>query len=145
MHAAPAVRVRLERSWRWQALVVLVAAAAAGNVTAWALLHADASFLVPWVGLAAAAAGAFAVWQARRAQPPGALDWGGSRWQWQGLDGQATPTLDLDGWIMIRFDAARGGARWIAASRRRCVGPWHELRAALHAPRLTDPSLAPPA
>lgn len=140
MHAAPPVRVSLGRSSGWIAFVALCAGMAVANAAAWLLL--------PWDAAIAAAAGlgliaaAFAAWRLKGTPEPSDLNWDGSQWQWRGLTGDVSVALDLDTWLLLRFDPVQGQRRWIAASRASAVGPWSALRAALYARRPADP-LAP--
>jgi hypothetical protein len=144
MHVAPPVRVSLGRSPAWAAFVALLCGAGAGNGAAWALMHLDAKHLMPGALFAAcitAAVGAAWSW---RAQAPGALVWDGSSWWWCGREGSAHAAIDLNRWLLLRFEPSDGRRQWLAASARHCVGPWNELRAALHSPRLAEPQDAPP-
>ena len=145
MHAAPPVRVSLARSPGWIVFNALCAGVAAANLAAWGMLRneiaaAAAAAAVCGV-LAALAAGALA-W---RTQGPGELIWNGTSWQWQEVDGQAHVAIDLDGWMLLCFEPVKGRRRWLAVSKDASTGPWTALRAALHSPRLQQPSQATPA
>jgi hypothetical protein len=140
VHAAPPVRVSLGRSGGWLAFVSLCVGVATANVCAWALLHLDASMGVAF-GLGLIAAG-LSAWRLRRSHTTFDLSWNGSEWQWKGFAGHAHVALDLDTWMLLRFDPVNGSRRWIVASRRSSTGPWPALRAALYARRPADP-LAP--
>ena len=143
MHAAPPVRVSLGRSPAWIALTALCFGAAAANAAAWLVAQASGEYhalLVAAIGMAAAFLSA---WWAWRSQVPGDLNWDGTQWQWRGVDGAAHVALDLDAWMLLRWDVRGGGRRWIAASRRSSAGPWPALRAALYAPSRLDPPDAP--
>jgi hypothetical protein len=137
VHAAPPVRVTLGRSPGWIAFNAVCTGLAAANLAAWALMRAEQP---AWPGLAAgalfAALAAAAAW---RGQGPADLGWDGSRWRYAGLEGDAAVMLDLDRWMLLRFEPLQGRARWIAASRRSAVGPWAALRAALYSSRPADP------
>jgi hypothetical protein len=139
VHAAPPVRVTLGRSVGWVVFNAVVAGAALANLAAWGLEHLGRSAwpAVP-IGLAAAVAAGWRVW---RAGAPGALHWDGGSWQFGGLDGDVTPMLDLNAWLLLRFDPVAGRRRWIAASRASSQGPWAALRAALYSSR---PAADPP-
>jgi hypothetical protein len=140
VHAAPPVRVSLGRSAGWIAFVAACIGAAAANLAAWVLLRSQAAAGIAAVfGLVAAA---LTAWRLQRAHAPSDLNWNGSEWQWQGVAGNAQVALDLDAWMLLRFDPVQGKRQWIAASRRSAVGPWPALRAALYARRPADP-LAP--
>jgi hypothetical protein len=137
VHAAPPVRVSLGRSRGWIVVVASCAGFAAANLAAWLLLRAeDAVGLAAVAGVAAAA---LTVWCLRRLHAPGELNWSGAEWQWQGLAGNVQVALDLDAWMLLRFDPLHGNRRWIAASRASASGPWPALRAALYARRPADP------
>jgi hypothetical protein len=151
VHAAPPVRVSLARSPGWIVFNALCGGIAGANLAAWWVLRNEAAGAAAIGVVCGAAAAAIAGWFAWRAQAPGDLNWDGTHWQWQGIDGQAQVAIDLGGWMLLRFEAlagepagelSRGRRRWIAASRTASRGPWHALRAALHAPQ---PAQAPPA
>jgi hypothetical protein len=142
MHAAPPVRVSLGRSWGWIAFIAACSGAAVANLAAWTFLHSGIG--MAWAWLLGALAVALAVGVAVRESNPGDLNWDGEHWQWDGQDGAARVTIDLDGWMLLRFDPAAGPRRWIAASRRASVGGWAALRAALYSPRPADPLDPPP-
>jgi hypothetical protein len=137
VHAAPPVRVSLGRSAVWIVVVASCAGVAAANVAAWLLLRSEAA-VGPAV-LIGLAASALVAWRLRRSHAPGELIWNGVEWQWQGLAGNAQVALDLDAWMLLRFDPLHGKRCWIAASRSSASGPWPALRAALYARRPADP------
>lgn len=136
------MRVSLGRSAGWIACVALCAGVAATNLAAWLLLHNDAT-LSAAVVLGSLVA-ALTAWRLHRAQTTADLNWNGAEWQWQALVGDAHVVLDLDSWMLLRFDPVQGRRCWIAASRHSAVGPWPALRAALYARRPADPLPAPP-
>jgi hypothetical protein len=137
VHAAPPVRVSLGRSAGWVAFVCGCVGFAAANIAAWALLQSEAPVAPALVlGLVAAA---LTAWRMQRSATPADLNWNGTEWQWKGSSGQAQVALDLDAWMLLRFDPVQGQRQWIAASRRSAVGPWPALRAALYARRPADP------
>lgn len=146
MHAAPPVRVTLERSRGWIGFTATVGGAAAANAALWLGLRAElpaAGGLALAAGLAGALAAAAVTW---RGQTPGVLSWDGERWQWAGRDGDARVSIDLNGWMLLRFSTRPPGGCWIAASRRQAQGDWSALRAALYSRRPADlPPDAPPA
>ena len=140
MHAAPPVRVSLGRSAGWIAFVSLCAGVAGANGAAWLLSWADAS-----VGAAAVLGllvAALAALRLMGTQERCELNWNGSQWQWREVTGELNVALDLNAWMLLRFDPVQGKRRWIAASRMSAIGPWTALRAALYARRPDDP-LAP--
>ncbi len=137
MHAAPPVRVSLGRSAGWIVVVALCAGMGAANLAAWLLLRAEAA--VGPAALIGLAVSALAAWRSHRARAPGELIWNGAEWQWRGLAGHVQVALDLDAWMLLRFDPLHGKRCWIAASRFSASGPWPALRAALYARRPADP------
>ena len=137
MHAAPPVRVSLGRSIGWTVVVASCAGIAAANVAAWLLLRSEAAVgPAALIGLAVAA---LVVWRLHRDHTPGELNWNGAEWQWQDVAGNVQVALDLDAWMLLRFDPLHGKRCWIAASRSSASGPWPALRAALYARRPADP------
>ena len=137
MHAAPSVRVSLGGSAGWVVFVSLCAGLAAANLVAWLLLWREAGWgAAVLTGLAVAA---LAAWRMRRVHAVSDLNWDGSQWLWQGLTGEVHVALDLDAWMLLCFDPVHGKRCWIAASRRSARGPWHALRAALHARPPAEP------
>jgi hypothetical protein len=137
VHAAPPVRVSLGRSVGWVAFVSTCVGLAAANLAAWVLVrHEAAVALALGLGLVAAV---LTAWAMQRSPVPTDLSWNGSEWQCAGSNGQVQVALDLDAWMLLRFDPDQGKRRWIAASRRSARGPWPALRAALHARRPADP------
>jgi hypothetical protein len=119
----------------WIAFVAVCVGAAVASLSAWLLLRNEAP-----AGVAAAAgllAAAAIAWCLRRCETAD-LHWDGSQWQWKGSSGQAHVALDLDAWMLLRFDAVDGKRCWIAASCHSAVGPWPALRAALYARRPAD-------
>jgi hypothetical protein len=148
VHAAPPVRVSLARSPGWIVFNALCAGVAGANMAAWGMLRHEAAAVAIVAAVCGVAAASMAGWWAWRAQAPGDLNWDGTSWQWQGIDGQAHAAIDLDGWMLLRFEPAahaNGRRRWIAASKAASTGPWTALRAALHSPHVQQPSQAPPA
>jgi hypothetical protein len=147
VHAAPPVRVSLARSPGWIVFNALCAGAATANLAAWAAMSVEAAApagVALACAIVAAVAASLLAW---RSQRPGDLVWDGAAWQWQGVEGWARVAIDLDGWMLLRFEAtaATRRRRWIAASRPRSLGPWAALRAALYSPRPAAAVDAPPA
>ena len=138
MHAAPPVRVSVGGSPLWIGAVAALSATAAANVLAWlAAVAAWPGSMALVVPAALAAAGVAGHW-AHRKQAGGELAWTGECWHWLGWPGHAHVALDLDRWMLLRFDAQAGRRRWIALEQRRVQGPWAGLRAALYAPSRPD-------
>jgi hypothetical protein len=146
MHAAPPLRVGLARSWGWLFFVGASAGLTAANLLAWMLLYRQpgpaalvaAALLVP-------TAAAFAVHLAWRRQAPLVLRWDGATWFCDEVPGEARVMLDLDAWLLLRFEPAPNGLprRWIAAARSASDGPWASLRSALYSRRPAAAPLAP--
>jgi hypothetical protein len=145
VHAAPPVRVDLGRGRGWPVFVGFCAGAAVGNTSAWWLLREEAASPLPVGLLAGVVAGLIAFWTCYRAQAVGVLQWDGAQWQWRGAAGQAHVTIDLGGWLLLRFEPQDGLRQWIAAAQGQADGPWPALRAALYSSRSADPLDAPPA
>ena len=55
------------------------------------------------------------------------------------VTGELNVALDLNAWMLLRFDPVQGKRRWIAASRISAIGPWTALRAALYSRCQDDP------
>jgi hypothetical protein len=143
VHAAPPVRVMIGRGWGWPVVVGALVGAAVGNVLAWGLLIEDIERALAFALLVGLLAGGFAVWRTHRSQAIADLAWDGAQWQWRGNAGQAHVAIDLDGWMLLRFEPVAGRAQWLAASRAATAGPWAALRAALYSRRPADPLDAP--
>lgn len=145
MHAAPPLRVGLARSRGWILFIGAIAGLAAANLVAWMLLYRQpsAAALVAAV-LFVPAAVAFAVHLAWRRQSPLVLRWDGATWLCDDVAGDARVMVDLDAWLLLRFEPTPDGLprRWIAAARSASDGPWASLRSALYSRR---PAAAPPA
>jgi hypothetical protein len=145
VHAAPPVRVTLRRGALAPVFVGVCAAAAVGNVLAWASLRWDAAAGLPWAAVAALCAGICAAAWTRRGAREGELAWDGAQWQWQGQALDLRVAIDLDDIVLLRLAGEGRGAQWLLAARARSEGSWTALRAALHARRPPDAAAAPPA
>lgn len=139
MHPAPPLRVSLGRGWGWPVFIGACVGAAVGNAVGWCLLVGDLAAALPVALLAGLSAGSLAAWRWNGLQAAGDLAWDGAQWQWIGSVGQARAVIDLDRWLLLRFEPSAGRPQWLAASRAACVGPWASLRAALYARRPADP------
>ena len=146
MHAAPPVRVALGRSLGWVTFVAGCAALAAVQLLAWGAMwlewHHGVAVAVAALG-ALLAALTFGLW-VWGAQPPGVFAFDGATWQWRDQPGRPRLAIDLQAWMLLRFEPNGKDQRraWIAMSRRG-VGPsWASLRAALYSSGAADP--APP-
>jgi hypothetical protein len=145
VHAAPPVRVSVGCSPIWLGAISALAGAAAFNAVSWgfaALEIAAIAVISSASALGAALAAGIVAWHRHAG---GELVWDGAHWSWQGRAGQVAVALDLDTWMLLRFDG-EGVRRWVALERRRVTGPWAALRAALYAvPPPAEPDAAPPA
>jgi hypothetical protein len=145
VHAAPPVRVSLDRCDGWAAFVGICVAVASGNAVAWALLAAELDAALPIASLVALLAGTAAAWYVRRTQSAGELRWDGARWHWLGQAGRVGVALDLGAWLLLRFEPDAGARRWFPASQARTGGAWVALRAALYSAGPADSPDVPPA
>lgn len=145
MHAAPPVRVTVGRSVAWAAVVALVWAAAAANVSAWALLRlgateatAVATALV--LSLATAAIAAARSW---RSQASGVLHWDGRSWHWCGAACRATVAIDAGSRMLLTIRTGPGRPVWVVTGSTAHRGDRAGLRAALfaHGSGEPDPAL----
>ena len=136
--------MRCDGSLAWRLLHVVLAAAAAASLTAWAVLHGDAG--APAAGASSAAAALLAgvcAWYTTRSAPAG-LGWDGQRWTLDGVHGQVDVMIDLGPWMLLRYRPPAGAARWLPLPD--AGGALHGLRTALYARGSAsgDPA-APPA
>lgn len=148
MNTAPAVDVGLGDDPAARAALACLCAAAAASLLGWALAWMQAPAVAAAVGVAACA-GALGGWRAARVRVRGGrLRWDGRTWSLLAdgssapLDGTVDVALDLDGWMLLRFDGSDGRRRWWPLSRRRHASRWHALRCALFARRPEPQPLA---
>ena len=143
MRAAPALELTLQRFGVWRAALATLSAAAAASCTAW--LGAGA-----WTLPVATAAAALSLFATRRA--PQRLGWDGEGWQLatavapagEPLAGTLRAMIDLDGFLLLRFEAADSRAvHWLPVQRRGHEAAWHALRCAVYSSRPAAAS-APP-
>jgi hypothetical protein len=111
-------------AWRWAAVVLHAAAAAA--LLAWRV--------EPWTmpaafGLLVAGAAALRVRAGRR------LVWDGRAWALDGRPVQAEIALDLIGWMLLLLRDEAGRRHWLPLSPARAGAAWPALRAALFGTR----------
>src|SRR5512139_3947946 len=155
MDAAPPVEVFVGPD-RPARLAVSVLAAASGASTAAWLFAALGGAAAPAADMSApfaiAAVAACAAWLAWRASCRGVerLCWDGRDWsllaagEGSPRTGAVTVAIDLDAWMLLRFDAA-GHRRWLPLSRSAHAGRWHALRCAVFARRGgADAAVLPP-
>ncbi|WP_423283570.1 hypothetical protein [Caldimonas sp. KR1-144] len=83
-------------------------------------------------------------WVASWRRPPQQLRWDGQEWWLQSLrgrrvarNGRLAVAVDLDAWLLLRFEPAATSRRalWLAASRRRVGADWPSLRRAVYCAR----------
>ncbi len=140
MDTAPAVDVGLGDDSAARVAVAGLCAAAAASLSGWGLAWLQVPAIGTAVGVAAIAA-ALAGWRAARVRPRCRLRWDGRAWTLlvEGastpLDGVVDVALDLEVWMLLRFDGSDGRRRWWPMSRRRHASRWHALRCALFARR----------
>jgi hypothetical protein len=149
MHRAPAVEVVVVADRAARVALAAIGAAAAASLAAWlaawlaALGSAPAALaggLALAVGLAAgSAAGLAGAAPGLRWRPAAAhLRWDGQGWSLlpagtaTPVAGRAAGAVDLDGWVLLRLDAA-ASRRWLPLSRAAHRAAWHALRCALQA------------
>lgn len=146
MRAAPAVNVRSDGGWLWQALRWGLPAISVAAATTWLLLQAGAGTawaacvaLLMALGTAIIAARS---WPARSVH----LGWDGQQWQADGHPVQPQVMVDLGGWMLLRLRLrlqAPGepglsglspleGVRWMALSPLQCGAAMGPLRAAVY-------------
>jgi hypothetical protein len=143
MHTAPPVRMSLVADSGWQAFSTLAAAIAAANFAAWLSQHARWPAAVTAVAAIAAALVAAVCAHAglRRVISGGVLAWDSAQWSWAAGEeppcaGNARVMLDLDAWLLLRFEpAAPRPARWLVATRGMAGAAWPAWRAALYSRR----------
>ena len=146
MDAAPPVEVVVGPDRSARVAVAALAAASAASFAAWlldlVLGRAGAPTVSAATPLLVAAAAACAGGLAWRASAGGTarLAWDGRDWTLCApgdaapLTGCVTVAVDLDAWMLLRFDSA-GHRRWLPLSRSAHAGRWHALRCALFARR----------
>ena len=143
MHTAPPVRMSLMVDSGCQAFSTLVAAIAAANFAAWLSQHARWPAAITAGAAIAAALVAAACVQARlhRVMRGGVLAWDSAQWSWAAggeapCAGDARVMLDLDAWLLLRFEpTAPRPARWLVATRGMAGAAWPAWRAALYSRR----------
>jgi hypothetical protein len=141
MNRAPAVEVVVVADRATRVALAAIGAAAAASLAAWlaALGSAPAALaggLALAAGLAAGLAGAAPGWRWRPAAAH--LRWDGQGWSLlpagtaTPVAGRAAGAVDLDGWVLLRLDAA-ASRRWLPLSRAAHRAAWPALRCALQA------------
>jgi hypothetical protein len=137
MRLAPPAQAWCRSGGAWWRLQQLICASSVGVAATWVAAHLglEAAAALGWgVGLGAALLAG-----REPAGAPQQLAWDGGRWSLQvgnggpPQPGRALPMLDLGEWMLVRFDHADRGRRWLALSRRDAPAGWPALRAALYA------------
>jgi hypothetical protein len=155
MHAAPPVQVTFGPDRIASILASVLAAVTAADLAAWLMSRFEMEGVVT-LGVALAAAGAAAAgawWITTRRSPTGTLAWDGRAWTVElqhhtPFEGRPTVAMDLDRWMLLRFEPALPGRRlWIALTCTTVGAAWGPLRGALYSMRPVDgpPRAAPPA
>jgi hypothetical protein len=135
--AAPAVALRCADDRGWRTANAMLHAAAAAVLLLW--LAGWLEWSSEWATLAAAIAATPAALLGWRAAAPRAqgLRWDGRAWTLHDgageHPGQVRVALDLDAWMLLRFDAADRRTCWLPVGRRSAGAAWRDLRIALHA------------
>lgn len=138
MSSAPVVEVRAGADVVSRAVVAVLVAAAVALFVGWVFALAGASTGVQAVASVVGLWAGAVAWRHCHAGM-GLLRWEGRRWHWvpgrdaSAVAGALTVAVDLDIWLLLRFDAVDGRRRWIAVSRARHAARWHALRCAVHA------------
>jgi hypothetical protein len=148
MDGAPAVEVPVGGDAVARGAMTLLVAAAAASMVAWAASWAGASSA--WGGLAGGFAAALSGWALARRRPRWAqLRWDGRVWSLvdpasgASESGRTLAAIDLDAWMLLRFDGdSEGTRRWIALSRSTHCASWHAVRCALYSRRFDADPLA---
>lgn len=146
MNRAPAVEVTVVADRAASVALAALGAAAAASLAAWlAALGSAPIGLAGGLAFMAGIAGAAPGWRWRPAAAQ--LRWDGEGWSLLAagstapVAGRVVVAVDLDGWLLLRFDGA-SGRRWLPLSRRAHRPAWHALRCALQARRAEADPLA---
>jgi hypothetical protein len=134
MRAAPAVQVTIPRRGAWLAFVALLGATAGASLLGWLAhrLHAPFAAVSAAAGFVATAA---ALWRWAPIDA-GVLAWDGRTWRFAGCGGTLHAMIDLDTWMLMRFDAsAPPGRAWLALGAAQAGSAWHALRTAVYSRR----------
>jgi len=154
MRPAPAVTIQLSGDPAWAVAAAVLGALAAGCTGALLGAHLELPLTrILWITLASAAAGAGL---ALRFLPgnSGRLRWDGNQHWWfchaasgsAERSGQVTVTLDLDGWLLLRFLPAEGTpsrALWLPLREAKLGSTAQALRAAVYSRRFTPDDQLP--
>jgi toxin CptA len=141
MHNAPSVSYPVGRCRLAGVLLVLAWSAGAAALAAWAS-HVPAPLwqqALAAVAVAAAGLSAALGW-ARSAE--GTLAWHGDTWDWQSgaeaAAGRVERILDLQHWVLVRWRAETGPARWLWLEAKRDPARWDALRRAVYSRARTE-------
>jgi len=144
MHSAPSVSYPVGRS-RFAGALLLCAWLLGGVAcVAWRLASPPSGLRSAAAAAALALAAGIAVWQWWR-MPTGILSWDQEQWSWRGahMAAGASPqvSLDLQHWILLRWDAGRRSS-WLWLERTSRPDQWPDLRRAVYSRARPE---APPA
>ena len=145
MRASPALTLTIERFTFWRVALAAWVLSTTAALSAWAWLMSERWGAAVWVlaGACSVATAWVAAWLASRG--PVTLHWDRQCWHCtsvvargvqEAVPGTLDVTLDLGGWMMLRFaDQSGRKRRWIAVQRNGLEGQWHALRCAVYSPR----------
>jgi hypothetical protein len=154
MRPAPAVAIQLPRDPGWAVAAAMLGALAAGGAGALLGAHLELPMAhTLWVVLASACGGGAL---SLRFLPgsAGRLRWDGDQHWWFSpaadgsgeRSGQLAVTLDLDGWLLLRFHPAEGAggrASWLPLREAGLGSAAQALRAAVYSRRFTPDDQLP--
>ncbi len=146
MRARPSLEIDIVNFGVWRAAVLALTGTVCAAMAAWWLARPAPALMSAMAALSVAVAVVAALSSLRL--PPLALKRSGGLWHLQrgnrpSESGELTVTLDLGGWMLLRFvpELAGGSARWIPLQRRGLEAQWHALRCAVYAPRPAAPAV----
>jgi toxin CptA len=148
MHSAPSVSYPVGRCRFAGALMLAAWCAGAVALAAWAwqLPSSGARQALGACVLAVVGAAAALSW---RRQATGLLAWDGTLWRWADGSGERTGriaiALDLQAWLLLRWQGEASGGLWLWLERGREPQAWDSLRRAVYSrARIATPAGAPP-
>jgi hypothetical protein len=135
LRAPPPVQVTVPEGNALRLVCSVTWGVAAAAVTTLGLQHLD---LPPHAGSVLTAV--LAAGLAWRLAPgdAGALVWDGGAWGFHGRSGRVRVMMDLDRWLLLRFDADTGPIAWLGVGAHAAGPAWHGLRAAVYWPGSHD-------
>ena len=148
MHSAPSVSYPVGRCRFAGGLMLAAWLAGALAIAAWvgALPASGARQAFGAATLLVAGLAAGASW---RRQPSGLLAWDGAGWRWADGSGEragrVAVALDLQSWLLLRWQGESSGGLWLWLERGREPQAWNALRRAVYSrARIATPAGAPP-